>query len=68
MSCRNIQDNLYFCVGKNCPNNSPVYGTNPYTSDSSKCQAAKHSGIIKEQPGYFNCITIPNQQTFLSST
>jgi len=63
--------NIYFCNG--CDNeetnvSGSVWGIGPYTSDSHRCQAARHAGAITIEGGYFVCEEAPPQNSYQSST
>ena len=51
MSCGKVEDTVYYCRG--CNSSGTVWGSNPYTSDSDKCRAARHFGTIDINGGYF---------------
>lgn len=61
----------YYCIGEanGCTNRaSQIYGSNPYSTDSPICLAARHSGIIDENGGYFFVRDIGNFTGFIPST
>ena len=46
----------------------PVWGTNPYTSDSAVCRAARHAGVIGAGGGVVHVSPAPGQQSYAGST
>jgi hypothetical protein len=53
----------YFCDGK-CGSFRTVWGTNPYTGDSSACVAARHAGVISKGGGAFTVQTDSGRDTY----
>ena len=45
----------------------PVWGTNPYTTDSHLCRAARHAGVIGANGGAVRITPAPGQQSYGSS-
>jgi hypothetical protein len=55
-SCSSLFSNrILYCKGKNngCDDDYGVWGSNPYTFDSSACRSALHSGVIDSQGGIY---------------
>lgn len=52
---KNNQKAAFFCLGKNngCIDEYTVWGSNPYTYDSSSCLSAYHSGVIDKNGGIY---------------
>jgi hypothetical protein len=46
----------------------PVWGTNPYTSDSAVCRAARHAGVIGANGGVVHLSPAPGQESYGGST
>lgn len=46
----------------------PVWGTNPYTSDSALCMAARHAGAIGPNGGVVHVTSAPGQNSYGGST
>ena len=46
----------------------PVWGTNPYTSDSHVCRAARHAGVIGPNGGVVRLSPAPGQKSYGGST
>lgn len=46
----------------------PVWGTNPYTSDSAVCMAALHAGVIGPNGGVVHLSPAPGQSSYRGST
>jgi hypothetical protein len=46
----------------------PVWGTNPYTSDSALCVAAQHAGVIGANGGVVHITSAPGQSRYGGST
>ena len=42
----------------------PVWGTNPYTSDSQLCRAARHAGVIGASGGIVRVTAAPGQNSY----
>jgi hypothetical protein len=61
------QEGFFVCDGK-CGNSGSVWGSGPYTSDSSVCRAARHAGVIGERGGVFKVKQLPGQGSYESST
>lgn len=58
---------VYFCNGKQSGCTSPsgtVWGTNIYTSDSSKCRAGLHSGVLGQMGGIAYIENLPGQSSY----
>lgn len=64
-----IRNGNLWCQGnKNgCPGGT-VWGTDVYTSDSDRCRAALHAGIITDQGGYFSIDLVPGREAYQGST
>jgi hypothetical protein len=45
----------------------PVWGTNPYTSDSAVCRAARHAGVIGANGGVVHLSPAPGQESYSGS-
>ena len=58
-------DGIFICDGK-CGKNGTVWGSGPYTSDSSVCQAARHAGVI-EDSGIFKVEVVAGQNEYHGS-
>ncbi|KAL4472012.1 hypothetical protein ABPG72_018514 [Tetrahymena utriculariae] len=67
MNCGNFKGQIYYCKGKGCTSNGTVWGSNPYTSDSNYCVAARHSGIVGEGGNYYAVNQLPAQQSYSGS-
>ncbi len=60
------EEGLFACDGK-CSGGS-VWGSGPYTSDSSACRAARHAGVIGESGGIFKVTKEPGRDSYDSTT
>eukprot|EP00727_Mastigamoeba_balamuthi_P006345 m51a1_g2330 hypothetical protein (381) ;mRNA; r:519624-524623 len=49
------------CVG------GPVWGSDVYTSDSNRCSAALHAGVITSGGGEFKCFDCPGMASYIGS-
>jgi len=65
-NCGKGRDNIYYCKGS-C-SNSPVWGTDIYTSDSHYCSAARHSGAVSNTGNFYQVDTLPGQIAYTGST
>lgn len=62
---------VYYCNGKQSGCTSPggtVWGTNVYTSDSSKCRAGLHSGMLSLNGGIAYIENLPGQSSYQGTT
>jgi hypothetical protein len=62
--------NLYFCRGRNngCTDSRTVWGSNPYTNDSSMCRAALHGNFIDTNGGCFYIKAIGSLTQYTGTT
>jgi len=58
-----------YCVGQGCTRSSgSIWGSNPYTTDAPRCQAARHAGVIGPAGGFFQIEDVGRVDSFTGST
>lgn len=67
MSCTNLGNNLWFCKGPGCYGGS-VWGSGPYTYDSNKCAAGRHSGLLPATGGIISYKEIGRVESYTGTT
>eukprot|EP01129_Flabellula_baltica_P004473 TRINITY_DN1557_c0_g2_i1.p1 TRINITY_DN1557_c0_g2~~TRINITY_DN1557_c0_g2_i1.p1 ORF type:complete len:593 (-),score=81.10 TRINITY_DN1557_c0_g2_i1:23-1801(-) len=69
MNCGLVRGNVHYCKGDiNGCHGGGVWGTGIYTSDSNKCSAARHAGVIGREGGHFLVMEAPGQNGYVGST
>eukprot|EP00727_Mastigamoeba_balamuthi_P010014 m51a1_g5635 hypothetical protein (428) ;mRNA; r:830269-831788 len=68
MFCGRMRGDIYHCrgVSRGCYGGT-VWGTDLYTSDSSRCRAAVHAGVIGLDGGNFRCTMLSGRGEFHGS-
>jgi hypothetical protein len=68
-SCGKISGTIYKCVGSPYCAGGAVFGSGPYSSESSLCSAAVHANAIsKESGGEFHVLQLAGKKSYKGST